>query len=269
MKRPLIIILCLTAITFGIEKRFVQSRSRIGPETVLYFKLYNGLMTTSYVFDYSFNGVTGLLRDSDVPITLIPAWPGFHFDGANDNTRDFIHTNSTFQSTFRDSFSIMLWVKPDDGQPAATDYLAGCRNGTEEDEVGVTIQTNGKIRFTMESNNVAAYAEGAAATFANGQGSWTHIAAVATEDTTLRIYVNGALLTLGDAPANGDATGLTFDDYTSNCCPNLGARNSDNTWDSFDSEFGGLISDFRICNRVLTVFEIKDIYETTRWRYLR
>ena len=271
MKRSLIIILCLTVLAFGgIERRFVQSRSMIGPETVLHFKLYNSAMTTAKVFDYSFNGVTGDLWDASNPITLIPAWPGFHFDGFLHATQgDYIYTNTTFQSTFRDSFSMMLWVKPDDGHPAATDYLAGCRNGAAEDEVGLTIQTNGKIRFTMESNNTAAYAEGTAATFANGAGEWTYIVAVANEDTSLVIYVNSALLTLGGAPADGDATGLTFNDFTTDCNPNIGARNSDGTHDGYDSYFAGLISDFRIISKALTAIEIKNIYETTKWRHQR
>lgn len=263
MRRSLVIILCLTAIAFGIERRFVQSRSLIGPETVLHFKLWNSVMTAGKIFDYSLNGVTGTIFDGDDPITLIPAWPGFRFDGAT----DFIYTNTTHQSVFRDDFSMMLWVKPDDGQPAATDYLAGCRNGAAEDEVTIQIQTNGKIRFNMESNDNVAYAEGNAATFANGAGPWTHIAVVATEDTTLRIYINGALLTLGDAPADGDATGLTFNDYTTNCNPNLGAFNSDNTLDGYGNWFAGLISDCRIINKALTAIEVKNIYETTKWRY--
>lgn len=263
MRRSLIVVLCLTAIAVGIGRRFVPSRSLIGPETVLHFKLYNNVMTTGRVFDYTFNGTTGLFFDGDTPITLIPAWPGFNFDGAT----DFIYTSATFQSTFRNDFSMMLWVKPDDGQPAAHDYLAGCRNGAAEDEVTIQIRTTGKIRFNMESNNVVAYAEGNAATFADGAGTWTHIVAVATEDTSLRIYVNGALITLGGAPADGDATGLTFNDFTTDCNPNLGAFNSDETFDGYGNWFAGLISDYRIINKALTAIEIKNIYETTRWRF--
>ena len=268
MKRSLIIVLCLTAMVVGIENRFVPSRSFIGPETVLHFKLWNSVMTAGKVFDYSLNGVTGTLWDASSPITLIPTWPGFHFDGLLHATRgDYIYTNTTFQSTFRDNYSVMLWVKPDDGQPAATDYLAGCRNGAAEDEVGITIQTNGKIRFTMESDDTVAYAEGNAATFADGAGAWTYIVVVATEDTSLVIYVNSALLTLGAAPADGDATGLTFDDFTTDCNPNIGARNSDGTHDGYDSYFAGLVSDFRIISKALTAIEVKNIYEVTRWRY--
>jgi len=250
-------------MSVGIGRKFVQSRSLRGPETVLHFKLWNSEMKDGYVFDYSLNGVVGKLFDTSDPNTLNPAYPGFRFDG----TEDFIYTNTTHQSVFRNNYSMSLWVKPDDGQPGATDYLAGCRNGAAEDEVTIQIRTNGKIRFNMESNNVVAYAEGAAATFANGAGAWTHIAAVATEDTSLRIYINGALLTLGDAPADGDATGLTFDDYTSDCSPNLGAFNADNTLDGYGNWFAGLISDYRIINKALTAIEVRNIYETTRWRY--
>jgi len=220
-------------------------------------------MKDGYVFDYSLNGVVGKLWDTSDPNSLNPAYPGFRFDG----TEDFIYTDTTHQSVFRSDFSMTLWVKPDDGQPAATDYLAGCRNGTAQDEVTIQIRNDGKIRFNVESNNVVAYAEGAAATFANGQGPWTHIAAVTMADTTLRIYVNGAMLTLGGAPADGDATGLTFNDYTSNCSPNLAALNLNATLKGYGNHFAGLISDYRIINRVLDAIEVKNIYETTRWRY--
>lgn len=265
MRKSLIIVLCLTAMAVGLGRRFVPSHSFIGPETVLHFKLYNNVMIAGRVFDYTFGGTTGLFFDGDTPITLIPAWPGFHFDGAT----DFIYTSATFQSTLRNNFSMMLWVKPDDGHPAATDYLAGCRNGTAEDEVTIQIRSNGRIRFNMESDNTIAYAEGNAATFANGQEDWTFITVVAIEDTSLVIYVDGVLLTLGGAPANGDATGLTFNDFTTDCNPNLGAFNSDNTLDGYGNWFAGLISDYRICSKALSAFEVKDIYNTTRWRYQR
>ncbi|GAI12163.1 unnamed protein product, partial [marine sediment metagenome] len=32
-----------------------------------------------------------------------------------DGTDDYVDTGNTFESTFQDSFSISLWIKPDDG----------------------------------------------------------------------------------------------------------------------------------------------------------
>lgn len=265
MKKSLIIVLFLAAIAVGLGRRFVPSHSFIGPETVLHFKLWNGLMITNQVFDYSFNGTTGEFFDGDDPITLINTYPGFYFDG----TEDHIYTNATYQTTFDGSFSMMAWVKPDDGRAADYQVIIGAIHDTTplEDVVHVSIQTTGKVRFTYETNDDAAYAEESVASFANGQGEWTHIAVVATADTSLRIYVNGAIQTLGDAPADGDATGQTFADFVTDGDINVGGLNSDTTHDGYHSWFGGLISDVRIISKALSVFEIRDIYNTTRWRF--
>ena len=248
------------------KAKYLQPRPRTGADTVLQLKLYNGMMITDRVFDYSLNGVTVTVYNRNDPDTCLPVYPGFHFEGIY----DYIYTNSGFQSTFRDSFSMMIWVKPDDGQPAAEDVLAGEKSDTDptEDQVSISIQTTGKIRFTVESDDDVAYAEGNAATFADGAGAWTHIAAVATKDTSLRIYVNGELLTLGAAPADGDATGLTFADYTIGACNfGLAGLNGDETIDGITNPFAGLISDFRMYNRVLSATEVKSTYSVTRSRY--
>jgi len=248
-----------------MKSRFLYPREETGPDTALQLKLYNGLMITDKVFDYSLNSIGCALWDGAA--TLVPVYPGFHFDGSD----DYIYTDSTFQSIFRDSFSMSIWVKPDDGTPAAVDTLAGVKNGTDEDRVQLTIQTSGKIRFFVESNTHEAYAEENVASFTNGQMEWTHILVTAKTDATkkLRIYVNGIERTLGGAPADGDASGLTFADYTSNCNVNIGAQNADNTPDGFSLHFAGLVSDFRIYNRLLYDTEARSIYSVTRSRYGR
>jgi hypothetical protein len=40
-------------------------------------------------------------------------------------TSQYVNTTQSFQSTFRNSFSINCWVRPDDGQPAPPDYIYG------------------------------------------------------------------------------------------------------------------------------------------------
>lgn len=257
MRKSLLIILCLTVIGFGIESRFVQSRTFRGPETVLHFKLNSQIMTVGYVFDYSLNDVRGTLFDGDDPITLIPAYPGFHFDGAT----DFIYTDTTHQAVFRTDFSMSVWIKPDDGQPAGAEYIAGCRNGAAEDEVTIQLLANGRIRFTYESDNDVATCTSTDVIFADGQGDWTHIVVIAEEDAIMMVYTDAV------ARQTTDPIGVTFADYTTDCNPNLGAFNSDDTLDGYGNWFAGLISDFRIINKLLTAIEIKNIYETTKWRF--
>ena len=135
------------------------------------------------------------------------------------------------------------------------------------DGVHLSIQTTGKVRFTYESDGDEAYAEENAATFANGVNPWIHVVGVATADTTLVIYVDGVAVTLGAGAAAGDASGITFADYTTSCDINVGGLNSDNTHDGYHSWFVGAIGEVIIYNSALGAIDVKNIYETTRWRY--
>ena len=47
------------------------------------------------------------------------------YSASFDGTDDYIDTGQNFSSVFNDSFSISLWVKLDDGQPASTQYFFG------------------------------------------------------------------------------------------------------------------------------------------------
>jgi len=266
MKRSLLIVLCLGVIATGIGRRYVPSRSFIGIETVLHFKLYNSPMcmiagpgTNGRVFDYSLNEITGDLYDPTRPMTLLPKWPGFYFDGVD----DFIYTSASHQSVFRNSYSVMLWVKPDDGQPAAQDYLAGCRNAAAEDEITLSILANGRVQFTYETNNVATNCIDTAVTFVNGAGNpWTFIVGTTNEtDGKMELYIDTVL------QQTTDTIGATFNDFATDCNPNLGALNLDTTLVGYGNWFAGLISDFRIVDKQLSQTEITNIYNTTRWRY--
>ena len=53
------------------------------------------------------------------------------FDGGN----DYIDTGATFQTTFRDSFSIAFWMKPTDGQPSASEIIMGVANASAQDYI--------------------------------------------------------------------------------------------------------------------------------------
>jgi len=280
MKRIALIVLLLVIIVGAedmdlgdrdfrfIGKKSLQSLPRTGPtNTAFHLKMYGSEMTTTKVdasgsgqlFDYSLNGALCELFGS----SLVPAYPGFFFDG----TQDHVFTDTTLQTTFDGSFSISCWCKTDDGNFTAYQVLVGAQNGAKEDIVHLTIETSGKVRLTYESNNISAYAEENAASFANGANPWVHVVGVATADTTLVIYVNGALQTLGAGAAAGDASGITFADFATNCDINVGGLNSDTTHDGFSKWFDGLIGETIIYNTALDAVQVKNIYETTKWRY--
>ena len=273
MKRILIILfLSVTVVAFAFSSRSGERYAlpfHAVPSTVdmaLHFKLFNSMMTTAVVdlnatgqvFDYSLNDIRGELFDSAA--TLFPRYPGFYFDGSEDR----IFTNATLQTTFDGDFSITVWVKPDEGRKK-TDYqvIVGAIHDTSplEDVIHLSIQALGKVRFTYESNDNEVTSEPGAATFAAGQGDWTHLAVTADADTMITLYVDSVL------KQSTDPIGVTFADFVTDCDINIGGLNSDTTHDGYHSFFGGLISDVRIYERVLSSVEVKNIYEVTRWRY--
>lgn len=92
MKKVLIILLILpiTIVAYaaftGAGVRFTRP---LHPQVntvglIAHYKMWDGLMTDGEIFDYTCNGNGGSLQDTDDPITLIPTYPGFYFDGVED-----------------------------------------------------------------------------------------------------------------------------------------------------------------------------------------
>lgn len=90
MKKVLIILFVLSitisayAVYIGAGVTFVrplrQQVNTVG--LVAHYKMWDGLMTTGKIFDYTCRGHGGSLLDGDV--TLFPTYPGFYFDGVDD-----------------------------------------------------------------------------------------------------------------------------------------------------------------------------------------
>lgn len=236
-------------------------RVRFGTDLVAYYNLNVGFYTTGKVFDYSRKGHTGTV----IGTSCLPKYPGFNFDG----DKDYIDTNTTFQSVFRGSFSISLWIKPDDGLPAAPEHYIGSNNAADEDEVYFgTLGITGKITFSYKSNGN----EGIARTgqvFVNDQETQHNIVAVA--DSTvggaggLKIYFDGVELPLVD-PNDGDTSGVTFGDFTTSDNIFIGAQNIDGTPTDY---FNGLIGEVMIYKKALTATEIKGLYRQTKRFYTK
>lgn len=275
MKRFLIILLILSitltvyATYIGAGVTFVRP---LHPQVntvglVAHWKLWNGLMTTGLVFDYSLNGNDGTLVDTDTPITLIPTYPGFNFDGDN----DYIDTGDTFQSTFQGSFSISLWCKPDDGQPPSAGYFFGVSTVVpfENDCVWMVLNINGSLFFQYSSNGDRGrlYVNAGNPLFSDGQETWHHLVMVV--DSTIRDvggvkgYFDGVLQPIHAVLSRGDTTSVVSADFTLINNPYIGAE----CVDVPTLFYNGLIDDVMIFNKALTAVEVKNIYEVTRWRY--
>jgi len=171
-----------------------------------------------------------------------------------DGTNDYIDTGNAFQSTFRDSFSVSMWVKPDDGQPSAESSFFGTRNSTSQDWIQSNLHTDGKVSFFYRSDNDTAEAKTSSAVFANGVTSWTHITYVADDsDDQLKIYVNGSIVSV----TNGGLGSITMADWTSSDELFIGARDNNGTAEKF---FDGSINNVKIFNTVLTQDQVRELY---------
>ena len=247
MKRSFLIILCLTALVFGVSKTQPQINT-VG--LILHYKLWAGLTTSALVFDYSLNGNDGTVVSAPPPV-----FPGFDFDGSG----DYINTGDTFQSTFRGDFTLSAWVKPDDGQPSSSSVIMGARNATVQDVVLFNQNSVGSLRIQTTINNIDVIVDSDNIVFANGQESWHHIAAVVdTTAKTMTLYFDGALA------GSGSTATQTPTDFTTDQNLWIGVGNNNSV---VFLPYAGLIDEPMIFNKTKTAAEIKSIYESTRWRY--
>ncbi|HEC65301.1 MAG TPA: LamG domain-containing protein, partial [bacterium] len=179
------------------------------------------------------------------------------FDGLS----DFIDTGSTFQSTFRSSFTISSWVKPDDGQPSPSPYyICGSRNSTVEDQVNFLIPTGadaGKLRLELVANNESVLTTTDNAVFSNGQEVYHHVVAVINSVTKFcDLYFDGVLVKSQDISAITDLNTFTTDRNLY-----IGAGNNGVT-ESAWRFFTGDIDNVMIFNEALSSTEILGLYNS-------
>lgn len=170
-------------------------------------------------------------------------------------------TNSLGNSLFRTSFSIGLWLWPDDGQPAATNMIFSDRSTTATtpvsttDRVQVTLDSTGTITASYMINNTIGTARTASAVFADGAVAAKHIAITFTSGDFIRIYADGVLQSL-DASFTGDISALTMSSYTTTVFGTIAQRVNGA---GFDLPFLGKIREFMIQPVAWTAGNIADI----------
>jgi hypothetical protein len=174
--------------------------------------------------------------------------PYYRFDGVDDK----IASTETFQTTFRNSFSISALVRFEDGQPSAKQTIFGLYDGTSGVEsVQLLLLTNGTLRFifTIDSNSATFTSS---AVFGDGDTGWNHIVAVADESSdTIGIYLNGNSL------GTTSTSSHVWTDYTSSQPPWIGARNLNGGW---NEGMQGSIQNVKVWNKYLTATEVKEMY---------
>ena len=99
---------------------------------------------------------------------ITSAWVD-HYSIAFDGTGDYFDLGKTFQSIFRNSFSISFWCKVTDGQGTGNKAFFGSRNSGGADEINLVMKNDGLLNLYYRSDSYPALQyESDAAVFANG-----------------------------------------------------------------------------------------------------
>lgn len=134
-----------------MEKKYIKPQfDTFG--LVAHYKLWAGLTSTTVVFDYSLNGLTGVPQND-----AISAYPGFSLDGTGDSVD--VGTGPSAVST------VALWVKPT--SVAGTDSLIDL-NGTDF----LTIVTGTLAANGFTGGTTILYTDGVSAATTVTAGNW-------------------------------------------------------------------------------------------------
>ena len=180
-----------------------------------------------------------------------------------DGGSDYINSNATFQSTFRDSWSWECWIKPSDGQDPAGPDLMGSRNSTYHDWAHVELYSDGTIAMYYASDGDGKYARTSAVIFTDGVNDWHHIVAVADNTASqMYIYVNGIVQDLKTGDWNGDMSGITMADFTTPDYLYIGARNKF-TSAGAEEHFNGKMSNCKLFSTALSAANVLELYNNS------
>ena len=185
--------------------------------------------------------------------SVVPVSDGAaYFDGAG----DYIDTNSTFQSTFRGSHSICMWVKPNDGQPSSNEFFLGSKNSSTEDKLYLAHLTDGKLKYSHCANNDEDSIT-SSTIFTDGAQDWTHIVITALKDENasngFKLYINGALHTQANS---SDISDSNWEAFTTDIELDLAAYNENG---SHNNTVDGYMCNVGIWSGVLTQAQVKSI----------
>jgi len=172
---------------------------------------------------------------------------------------DYVDTNYTSNALFQDSFSISMWLKPNDGQQFQ--MLFGVELGTS-DSLTWSIGALGQLSVIHYSNSdLAAFTTDAARFTSGAQSAFTHLVLTVTKNTgsdTLYAFYDDNNSAPGSFLGSfrvSEANHAAFDH--GGLAPSIGASNDDGT---HDTPYAGLIDEVTIFNKALSSSEVEAIY---------
>lgn len=227
------------------------------PYLVAHYKM-NDNAASAIVLDSSGNGYNGTFHGTDANTSAHDTngvvGGGLTFNG----TTDYINIGSV-ASWANNSFTISIWVKPDDGQPDNIQSLYGLSES--DGSLRLYIRTDGSIfcPYTAKKGDTEEVLIGSDVIFQNGQETWHHIVRTITKlDTTNAIgnlYLDRVLIGTSGIVENANMS--HWDDPTPVF---IGARCSDNqTFDPVEF-FSGSLDNVMIFNKALSQEEITYLY---------
>ena len=203
------------------------------------------------------------LGNSLSQVGLVESAAGFtdNYSVAFDGNNDYLDLEATFQSTFRDSFSISFWCRLTDGQPSSAQNFFGSTNASSEDTIYLQCGTNGKIIFVVEANNDLGAYSSSGVVFDDGDTGWKHVVLTLTHsgsgNTTPALFIDGdpvTFNTIGPVVTEANAQAFTTDQNLY-----IGGRNANG---SLSEPMAGNINDFAIWDEALDDDAVTVIYNS-------
>jgi hypothetical protein len=154
------------------------------------YKMNDNLATKNVIDAQGFSDGTNLANTS-ARATTGKINGALQFNGlAGDSGGDYIDTNNSFQSTFKNSFSINFWHKMTEGDPNSIDFFGQDFN---QDHVAAFIST-GTVELSYRSGGSLATAV-TTSPYISGQETWHMLTLTVNEDdaanVTAKVYNDG------------------------------------------------------------------------------
>ena len=216
-----------------------------------HWKLWDGLCTSTKVFDYSFNSNLGSTTMLDYG-----AYPGYEFI---DGSQITVGSGATLDNLFDGGSSFVGWLKPLDQGQANSGVVFSKSNA---------FFTAGIVLYCNASNTALTFVQSTATTDGSWtfpvdmtDGPWQHIVLIYDADTAgaggaPTVFVNGESVVVTVVAASDDTR-----DSDAAVAMYIGtSSNGGKSWN-------GKMDDLMFFDRELGATEIKSIFSVTRQRY--
>ena len=178
------------------------------------------------------------------------------FELNSDDSNDSMTVDDTYQDILRDSFSIVLWLKPVEGQPGSVEVFCGVKKDANHwFYVGLTAV--GNLRYYHKSDGAGSNKE-SGEVFAAGASNWVQLVFSIEKNAAAgcKYYKDGVFLESDNTNGINDTEWAAFDCNSLDFIIggyNPGSGTAINTFD-------GKYSEFAIYNKALSANEVKTIY---------